>query len=149
MDEMSSSGDKLEVNGVGKVLTCRHKSIRRLSVLAGTGLVCFVLTVFSLWCIGVIGYLFPFVPSIAGWICLLVLIISAVCFFKGKWKAASAATASLIYLLALILWFSTKPSNDKQWQAPWARMPEVTVKGNEVTVNNVRDFIYKTEKVYL
>ena len=148
MDEINSSGDDQEVNETGKELTGRHKLNRRILVIAGTGFFCFVLTVFSLWCIGAIGYLCPVVPAIVGWICFLLLIISAVCFFMGKWKVPSVAAASLVYLLALVLWFTTRPSNDKQWQAPWARMPEVTINGNEATVNNVRDFIYKTENDY-
>lgn len=148
MDEINSPGESREVNVAEKKITVRHKSIRRLPAIVGMSFIYFALAVFSLWCIGVIGYLFPIVPSVTGWIFLFVLIVSAAFFFTGKLKVTSVVSASMVCLLALVLWFSTKPSNDKQWQTPWARMPEVTINGNEATVNNVRDFIYRTENDY-
>ena len=49
-------------------------------------------------------------------------------------------------LVALLIWWSTiRPSNDRDWQPDVARLPRVEVRGEQLTIRNVRNFDYRTE----
>jgi hypothetical protein len=54
--------------------------------------------------------------------------------------AAVAALASI----AVAWWCSLRPSNERDWQAAYARMPTAVVDGKHVTVRNVRNFRYRS-----
>lgn len=148
MDEITPSGNIPEADGAGEESSGKCCLLRRTPTIVGKVLLGIIMALFSLWCIGVIIYLFPVIPSITGVLCLLLLAGCAACFIIGKWRLVAVSAACMVYILALIVWFSTKPSNDKHWQAPWALMPQVVFNGNDVTVNNVRDFIYRSENDY-
>jgi uncharacterized protein DUF4105 len=47
--------------------------------------------------------------------------------------------------LVLIAWSSPTPSNDRDWQPEVAVLPHATIKGDLVTVHNIRNFDYRTE----
>ena len=40
---------------------------------------------------------------------------------------------------------SIPPTNDRDWKVPVARLPRVTVKGNDVKISNIRNFDYRSE----
>ena len=42
-------------------------------------------------------------------------------------------------------WFSIAPSNERDWQPDVARLPSARVEGDIVTVDNVRDFEYRSD----
>ena len=47
---------------------------------------------------------------------------------------------------ALIAWFlSIAPSDTRDWQADAARPPRVSVDGNRITIENLRNFLYRSE----
>jgi hypothetical protein len=51
-----------------------------------------------------------------------------------------------IALVAIGLWWNTlRPSNERDWQPEVARLAYATVKGDMVTVHNIRNFDYRTE----
>lgn len=55
----------------------------------------------------------------------------------------------LVLQLAVICWFcSIRPDLDTVYQAPWAKNAEITIIEPFVTVKNLRDFHYRTEKDY-
>jgi hypothetical protein len=81
----------------------------------------------------------------------------------SKWLAAAQAAAILAVLVfvrpclrklaifsvwfAIVLswWLTLKPSNDGDWQADVAEKAWAEVKGDEVTIHNVRNFDYRTD----
>jgi hypothetical protein len=52
----------------------------------------------------------------------------------------------LIFLVTAALWASIKPSNDKDWTPEVAKAPWAEIKGDEITIHNVRAFNYRTEE---
>jgi hypothetical protein len=60
--------------------------------------------------------------------------------------------AALIVLLALALvigwWLLIPASNDRDWYPDVARLSRATVDGNRLTIQNVRDFDYRSETDY-
>ena len=81
----------------------------------------------------------------------------------SKWLAAAQAVVILAVLVfvrpclrklaifsawfAIVLswWLTLKPSNDGDWQADVAEKAWAEVKGDEVTIHNVRNFDYRTD----
>jgi hypothetical protein len=48
----------------------------------------------------------------------------------------------LIICLALTLWITVKPSNDRNWTVDQAILPYAEISGNMVTIHNIRNFTY-------
>jgi hypothetical protein len=59
-------------------------------------------------------------------------------FLKGALKRALIWGAW--FAVVLIPWLTIKPSNDRDWQADWARTGSVTIEGDTVTFHNFRNF---------
>jgi hypothetical protein len=83
--------------------------------------------------------------SMALWAALSIAVIVAL--WQGRFAAAL-----LIFILAfggLILWWHRlRPSNDRVWADDVAQMTRGTVTGNRVTLQNVRNFAWRTEAEY-
>jgi hypothetical protein len=54
----------------------------------------------------------------------------------------------LCFVAVLVWWVTLKPSNEGQWQADVSRTAWADVRGNEVTIHNLRDCDYRTELDY-
>ena len=50
--------------------------------------------------------------------------------------------------IGAILWFSAKPSNDRNWIVEQAVLPEATISGDTVKIRNVRDFDYTARQTF-
>ena len=59
--------------------------------------------------------------------------------------ARALAIWGLAFVALLIWWNTIRPSNEGDWQADVARLPRVEVRGEQLTVHNVRNFDYRTE----
>lgn len=57
------------------------------------------------------------------------------------------ATAAFLFLFGLVLiwWLGLEPSNEREWLPEVAKLPRITIEGNHVTVENVRNFEYRSE----
>lgn len=56
------------------------------------------------------------------------------------------AIAVLLALAAVVAWWlAIPPRNDRDWSSDVARLPRATIVGNRVTIENVRNFDYRTE----
>ncbi len=132
----------------GGVNKNRRSLYRRVGIILLKSLSGIALAIFSLWCFGVILYLFPWQSTFLAWLFGILILACAAGFFFAKFRLSSLMTAGALYVLVLILWFSIQPSNDMEWQTPWARMPTAQFNGDKVTVNNIRDFIYRSENDY-
>jgi hypothetical protein len=60
-----------------------------------------------------------------------------------------ALTAFVLLCAGLFLWWSTiRPSNDRPWQRDVARTAHAVVDGDRLTIENVRNFEYRSETDY-
>lgn len=65
----------------------------------------------------------------------------------GFLDAAVVAFAA-VYLGLLVWWRSLSPSNERSWSDDVAQMTHGTIEGNQVTLFNVRDFLWRSETDY-
>lgn len=61
-----------------------------------------------------------------------------------RWRAVAWYLA--LFALLLTSWLGIEPSNDREWQAEVAVLPYATINGDMVTVHNIRNFDYRTER---
>jgi len=62
---------------------------------------------------------------------------------------AVAGLLALVLLLAAAgWWFGQTPSNDRDWQADVAVLPAAEIRGDFVTLRNIRNFSYRSETDY-
>jgi hypothetical protein len=54
----------------------------------------------------------------------------------------------LLFAAVAFWWMRIPPSNDRDWQPDVARLPRAQLDGNVLTVENVRDFVYRSETDY-
>ena len=52
---------------------------------------------------------------------------------------------SIAFVLVVLVFSSTRPSNNRAWQPDVAVLPSATIDGDLVTVRNIRNFDYRTE----
>jgi hypothetical protein len=78
---------------------------------------------------------------------VLVLIALAV-FAISRRSSLPLGVYALMYAMLLIWWASIAPSNNRIWSDDVARMLTGRVQGNAVTLDNVRDFIWRTDNDY-
>jgi hypothetical protein len=106
------------------------------------------LGLYYLWCVPAVYFLnlpWEWLRTLLA-VCFVIAIpVILIVFRKRKWSIWTAAGISLFFGT----WFSLIPaSNDRDWTPDVARLPRVSIAGSEVTVANVRSFIYETEKDY-
>jgi hypothetical protein len=58
------------------------------------------------------------------------------------------ALLAILFGAVLTWWFSLKPSNEANWQLDVAQLAWAEIKGDEVTLHNVRNCDYRTETDY-
>lgn len=85
--------------------------------------------VILLWCLPALGTL----AALAGW--------------SGLWRWAPAAFVLSVALM-FAWWGSIVPSHERIWADDVARMLESQVQGNQVVLNNVRNFGWRSETDY-
>jgi hypothetical protein len=103
---------------------------------------CSAVSVFTLWAFGALHFDFPIGKTIAAWV-FLISVMLMLLLTKGFWKKiASTLTACGI---VLAWWLTLEPRNDRNWQPDVAELAWAEVKGDEVTLHNVRNCDYQTE----
>jgi hypothetical protein len=75
---------------------------------------------------------------------LLVIAVTAAVLVRPWRRAAGAIFVPFAVVLAW--WLTIPPSNDRDWQPDVARLPTATFDGSLLTVRNVRNFAYRSEK---
>jgi hypothetical protein len=65
-------------------------------------------------------------------------------------RPSRRAYAVILVLFAVLLgwWLSLEPSNDRDWQPDVARLPTAEIRGDKLTLRNVRNFGYRSETDY-
>lgn len=62
---------------------------------------------------------------------------------KGRWRKVALTMGG--FALVLGWWLALQPSNDRDWQPDVAMLAYADIKGNQVTVHNIRHCDYRTE----
>lgn len=102
----------------------------------------------SLWGAGMLYFAGPAGPASRAVLAVSMAVVGfaaivALCSRRWRWRAVIAFAVVLALLGG---WWSTiRPSNERHWQPEVARIPEVTIDGDLVTVRNIRNFDYRTE----
>lgn len=74
----------------------------------------------------------------------LCAIAAVVALPRRRWRAVGAFGAVWV---CLVVWFRLiPPAQDRDWQVDVSRPPRVKIEGDRVTIENVRNFVYRSEK---
>jgi hypothetical protein len=78
------------------------------------------------------------------------LVLAAACLVGlwHGWVAVALAAFAAAYAGLLIWWIGLSPSNDREWADDVAQMVRGTVNGDRVTLQNVRNFAWRSEVDY-
>ena len=75
-----------------------------------------------------------------------VAVLGALFVVKGVWLRMAACVACCV--VVLVWWMSLKPTNDPPWEADLSRNAWAEIQGDRMTVHNVRNCKYRTDKDY-
>lgn len=105
----------------------------------------FIVLVLFAWSVGAV-YFFRLLPRFLTAplaLLYLVAIVYASTRIKplGRWRQLLAAGVVVVYLSCLI----QRPSNDRQWAADNAVLPDVLVSGDTVSIRGLRHSVYRSE----
>ncbi|MEO8998511.1 MAG: DUF4105 domain-containing protein [Rhodanobacter sp.] len=78
----------------------------------------------------------------------VLVVIALVVFAISRRSWLLLGVYALMYAVLLIWWASIAPSNNRVWSDDVARMLTGTVQGNAVTLDNVRDFSWRSDADY-
>jgi hypothetical protein len=120
---------------------------RSWSALFVLGIAWLLIVGMTLWAIGALWFDFPMKAwrhgvAIVYGVGVLILLIGA----KGQWRKIAVLTGGFVAVLAC--WLTLKPSNSRPWQPDVAETPWAEIKGDHVTLHNVRNCEYRTETDY-
>jgi hypothetical protein len=94
---------------------------------------------------GALYYDFPILNTAAAGVFALA-VVATIVFMRGLWRKLGGTF--LACGLVLAWWLTLKPSNHRAWQPDVAQEPWAEVKGDEVTLHNVRNCDYRTATDY-
>lgn len=83
----------------------------------------------------------------AGLAALLVLVCAGIALRVRPFRRAALTVAALVAAVAL-WWASLPPSNGRDWLDDVARLPRARIDGDRLTIENVRNFSYRSESDY-
>ena len=106
-----------------------------------------VAVVLTIWTAAALFYDSPF-PALRApaAITYLIVIVAALLLLRRNHLGLLAAYAG--FVLVALWWFTLKPSNNRTWQPDDAQTAWADINGDEVTIHNVRNCDYVTEKNY-
>lgn len=121
---------------------------RRILIVLGLVLVGLVIAVVTGWGALVLFYLAPG-PELArkafAWMFALLGLVTIVALAVRRIRRPAFVAYAVALVLVLVTWNSATPRNDRDWQPDVAVLPYATIKGDLVTVHNIRNFDYRTE----
>lgn len=126
---------------------CEKRTSLPVRWLAGASKSAFWLAafVFMLWACGALFY--DLVPR-AGWLAGVFVLIELALLWRVRGALAKAAAFLVPSLLLLGWWLTLKPRTGRDWQPDVAETAWAEIKGDEVTLHNVRNCDYRSEADY-
>jgi Domain of unknown function (DUF4105) len=115
-----------------------------------TLLIAVLIAMGSAWSVLALWYKAPGSAALRGAASAAWLVFAAAC-VAGLWHgylAVASALFAVAYAALLIWWINLSPSNDRDWTDDVARMVRATVNGDRVTLQNVRNFDWRSEIDY-
>jgi Domain of unknown function (DUF4105) len=101
-----------------------------------------VTVVCNTWAFGALCFDFP---AFGAWVAILfVLILLAVIVFLRQ-NLLKLAIVFGAFAIVVLWWLTLKPSNDRPWQRDVAQTAWAEIKGDVITIHNVRNCEYRTE----
>jgi hypothetical protein len=65
------------------------------------------------------------------------------------WRGGRGAIVALVLVLAVFAWWlSIAPRLDREWAPEYAELPRAEIRGDQVTIHNVRNFVYTSETAF-
>jgi len=113
----------------------------------GLGILWFILALMTLWAIAALYVDFRVAALQIPLAVLYALAILAV-LIKVRPQLLAAAMCFAGFCIVLLWWLSLKPSNEGDWQPDAVRTASVEINGDHVTIHNLRNCDYVTEKDY-
>ena len=104
-----------------------------------------LLLIGSLWAFGALWFDFP-QASLRPWsaaIFGLVVFLISVC-LRPRWRAKLVIAVTIT--LVMIWWFNLQPRQFRDWKTEVAIQPQAVIEGEVVTIHNVRNFDYQSDK---
>ena len=114
----------------------------------GLVLVGLVIVVVTGWGALVLFYLAPGSESVRtafAWGFAAMGLVTVVALAVRRLRRPAFVAFAVALVLVLATWNSATPRNDRDWQSEVAVLPYATIKGDLVTVHNIRNFAYRTE----
>lgn len=120
--------------------------MRRLAVFMALLVITLAGLLWAAWGFGAFAYRLPFpapLPQLAGGLFVLIVVAA----ISGMWcKAWQPVSVALLASLGLLIWWGTiHPSHNRDWIPELARLPQVEMAGEIMTVSNLRSFRWHSE----
>ena len=86
--------------------------------------------------------------------CPLMIVVLPVALWCWSWRGRRAWALGLswgvAWLVAMVVFVWLRPRHDREWDAPYVRLPEVEIAkdGTTVSVSGMRDFVWRTSALY-
>jgi hypothetical protein len=119
----------------------------RLLRWLGLALLLVVILLIGGWCTLAVWFRFPAIEWVRGvfaGLFLLLTLVAAGCIATPRRWVGLAAFACL-FAMVLAWWTTITPSNDRDWAPDVARSVTATIEGNRLTVDNVRNFSWRSD----
>jgi hypothetical protein len=122
--------------------------IRRIAAGVGLVFVALALALASGWAALVVFYLGPGSETLRSglaWGSAAFGLAATTCVLVQRTRRWAAVALTALFAIALLLFASERPSNEREWQTEVAVLPYASFDGDLVTVHNIRNFDYRSE----
>jgi uncharacterized protein DUF4105 len=79
------------------------------------------------------------------WVLVALGLVTLGALVARRGRRAAIPAFAVAFALVLVVWGNATPRNDRDWQPEVAVLPYADIKGDLVTVHNIRNFDYRTE----
>jgi hypothetical protein len=79
------------------------------------------------------------------WVLVALGLVTLGALVARRGRRAAIPACAVAFVLVLVVWGNATPRSDRDWQPEVAVLPYADIKGDLVTVHNIRNFDYRTE----
>lgn len=120
--------------------------VRRIVQYIGVAILSVIVAIMTAWAAAAIYY-----SDLPGWylkaglagLFALATIVAFLCLPKRR---RTLAWFAVVFVAIVVWWTGIPASNTRQWEPEVAREPYATIEGNSITIHDIRNFHYRTEK---